>query len=138
MNFTLSAMRFALALAVAWACASVVHAKDVCEPIGNSSADTACSHKKLKRTEAKLNARYQKLLVELDEISKADPERLAELKPKLIAAQRAWVSFRQAQCKAVEVWYTNGKLQGALYFDCMRSHAERRIEELNSFTDYRT
>jgi uncharacterized protein YecT (DUF1311 family) len=111
---------------------------EVCTSAGSSLEETACARNKLKRAEAALNARYKQLLLELDEITKSEPERLGQLKSRLVLAQRAWVSFREAQCKAVEVWYTKGTLQGALYYDCMRSHAEERLKELNSFTDYRT
>jgi uncharacterized protein YecT (DUF1311 family) len=108
-----------------------------CEYTGNSKEDVACSYEKYLFVEAQLNTRYEQLLAELDKITEKNP-RLAELKPKLLSAQQAWIAYRESQCRAVEVWYTNGKLQDALYTDCMRSLGEKRIEELNSFTSNQT
>ncbi|WP_332776597.1 lysozyme inhibitor LprI family protein [Polaromonas sp.] len=130
--------RCLLGLVTFLTCTSGVYAGELCGPTGSSIQDTACSQRKLDVAERQLNERYKQLLSELDEITKENPVRLENLKPKLIAAQRAWVSFRQAECSAIQVWYTNGSLQTALYNNCMRSHAERRIEELNSFMNYRT
>lgn len=118
--------------------ASSKYVTDVCEYTGRSQEDVECSYKIYQAVEAQLNIRYKKLLVDLDEITKEDPVRLADLKPKLISAQRAWMKFRENECRAIEVWYTNGKLQGHLYATCMREHAEKRIEELSSFTNYQT
>ena len=138
MRITITETLKAVTLVGALLCAFPLFAKELCQPTGNSQQDVECAHKKFRAVEAQMNKRYNELLLEIDEITIENSERLAELKPKLIAAQRAWMRFRESQCKAVEVWYTNGKLQGALYFDCMRSLAERRIKELNEFTNYRT
>lgn len=108
-----------------------------CEYTGNSKEDVACSFEKYRLVEARLNTRYEQLLIELDGIKEKHP-RLAELKPKLMSAQQAWIIYRDSQCRAVEVWYTNGALQGSLYADCMRSLGEKRIEELDAFTGNQT
>lgn len=113
-------------------------AAEVCEFTGRSIDDVDCSYERWKVVESDLNAKYQALLKELDEIVKRDPQRLSKLKTNLISAQRAWVSFREKDCRAVEVWWTNGKLQGALYADCMKEHAQQRIKELNDFTNHQT
>lgn len=108
-----------------------------CEYTGNSKEDVACSHEKYQSVEALLNNRYDELLAKLDKITEKYP-RLSELKPKLMSAQQAWVKYRENQCRAIDVWYTGGTLQDALYTDCMRSLGENRIEELNSFTRNQT
>ena len=115
-----------------------VQAAEVCEFTGRSFDDVECSNKRWQVVERTLNAKYQALLKELDEIVKQDPQRLSDLKTNLISAQRAWVSFREKDCRAVEVWWTNGKLQGALYANCMKGHAQQRIKELNDFTSHQT
>lgn len=108
-----------------------------CGYTGNSKEDVACSYDKYQLAESLLKTRYEQLLAELDTITEKHP-RLAELKPKLIAAQEAWIKYRESQCRAVEVWYTGGTLQDVLYTDCMRSLDEKRIEELNAFTRNKT
>ena len=113
-------------------------AKEICQSSGSSIQDVKCSNDKLKQTEAKLKVDYQRLLVELDKITMSDPVRLAELKPKLIESQKAWVVFREAECKAVQVWYSGGTLQESLYSECLNASAKKRIEQLNSFIQNRT
>ena len=108
-----------------------------CEPTSSSKEDVACSYEKYQVVEARLNTRYEQLLVELDKITEKHPKR-SELKPKLMSAQQAWIKYRGSQCRAVEEWYKGGTLQDALYTDCMRSLGEKRIEELNSFTSNQT
>lgn len=108
-----------------------------CVPTGNSLHDVACEDVKYKAAEARLNASYKQLLNKLDKITEEYPHR-SGLKPKLISAQRAWIKYRKSQCRAVEEWYKGGTLQYGLYADCMRSLAEKRTEELNSFTGYQT
>ena len=110
---------------------------EACEFTGNSKADVACSYAKYQAAEARLITRYEQLLLELDNITEINPGR-SELKPKLIAAQEAWIKYRESQCRAVEEWYAGGTLQDALYSDCLRSLSEKRIEELNSFTSNQT
>jgi uncharacterized protein YecT (DUF1311 family) len=113
-------------------------AKEICKSSGSSIHDVKCSNDKLKQTEAKLKVHYQRLLIELDKITLSDPVRLAELKPKLIASQKAWAVFREAECKAVRVRYSGGTLQESLYSECLNASAKKRIEQLNSFTQNRT
>lgn len=113
-------------------------ADEVCESSGNSREAVECSYKRFQVVETELNDRYKQLLAELDEISRKQPERLAELKPKFVSAQRAWVKFRESECRAIEVWYTNGKLQPALYYGCMERLAKERLKAFNSFTGYQT
>ena len=113
-------------------------AKEICKPTGSSIQDVKCSNDKLKQTEARLKVDYQRLLIELDKITLSDPVRLAELKPKLIASQKAWASFREAECKAVQAWYSGGTLQESLYSECLNTAAKKRIEQLNSFMQNRT
>lgn len=111
-------------------------AAEVCEYTGRSIDDVGCSIQRWKVVESELNTKYQSLIKELDEIIKHHPKRLSNLKQNLIIAQRAWVSFREKDCRAVEVWWTNGSLQESLYADCMKERAQQRIKELNDFTNH--
>jgi uncharacterized protein YecT (DUF1311 family) len=113
-----------------------VYAKDICEFTGSSKQDNECSYKRFQVIEAKLNIRYKQLLAEFDKIVREDPERLAALKPRFVSAQKAWIKFRESECQAIEVWYTNGKLQPSLYYGCMERLAIERLKAFDSFTDY--
>jgi uncharacterized protein YecT (DUF1311 family) len=127
-----------LALSICCLVPSQAFAEEICEFTGNSMQDVECSYKRFQVVEAELNNRYKQLLVELDEITRKQPVRLAELRPKFVVAQRAWVKFRESECRAIEVWYTNGKLQSGLYFGCMERLAKERLKAFSSFTGYQT
>lgn len=109
-----------------------------CTSTGSSYDTNVCSYKILEGMESGLKDHYEALLRNLDEVVKADPVRLAELKPRLVASQEAWERFRKSQCQAVEVWYTGGTLQPSLYAECMYELGKRRITELDHFADYGT
>lgn len=114
------------------------YAKDICEITGVGLPDRICTAKRFKHVEALLNTRYRELLAKLDEVIKQQPIRLANLKRSYIESQRAWVVFREKECSALKVWYTNGNLQDSLYTGCMRTLAEKRIDDFSAFTNHQT
>lgn len=109
------------------------HEKTICEITGSSRHDVACARKRFEAVEAQLNARYAQLLEVLDSRIEKEPERLRMLKSDFIQAQRAWIKFRAAECKAVEAWYVRGTLQKAYYYSCMESLASKRIDDFVAF-----
>jgi uncharacterized protein YecT (DUF1311 family) len=109
------------------------HEKLICEMTGSSRHDVACARKRFEAVEARLNVRYAQLLELLDSHVEKEPERLRMLKTNFIQAQRAWIKFREAECKAVEAWYTRGTLQQAYYYSCMESLASKRIDDFVVF-----
>lgn len=114
------------------------YAKGICKITGVGIPDRICIAKRFEHVEALLNSRYKELLAKLDEIIKQQPKRLANLKSSYIESQRAWVVFREKECSALKVWYTNGNLQDSLYNNCMRTLAEKRIDDFLAFTNYQT
>jgi uncharacterized protein YecT (DUF1311 family) len=91
----------------------------------------ACAAADEKVVEAKLNEVYQRVLK-----SYGDQEHAAA-RSKLIAAQRAWVKFREADCDAVLEKWAGGSIRTQMYIGCMQNHAERRIKDLEDFgTNY--
>lgn len=107
----------ALADARAVDCANAVTTPDMNE----------CAAREQKVVEAKLNRTYQQLLKDLN-----DPDS-AGTKKKLVAAQRAWVKFREADCAAVYEHHSGGTIRNLVYSGCMRGRAEQRITELEAF-----
>jgi uncharacterized protein YecT (DUF1311 family) len=93
----------------------------------------ACAARAQQAVEAQLNARYQALMRELDGKapgSEADPQ----LKQAVVLAQRAWVQFREADCKAVYQQYSGGTIRSLMHIGCMQTHAEQRIKALAEFS----
>jgi uncharacterized protein YecT (DUF1311 family) len=86
-------------------------------PDGQSTAGMIdCADAELKIQDAALNAAYRKAMKDLT----------AEQKPKLQAAQRAWVAFRDAECASYqnEAWGTLSRINAAgcvLHMTVMRT-----------------
>lgn len=83
-----------------------------------------CAAVEQKKTEDKLNLVYQQVIKSITD---------AETKKALTEAQRAWVKFREADCKAIYTQYKTGTARTVMYIGCMQGHAETRIKDLEDF-----
>jgi len=90
-----------------------------------------CEEFKLKDAEQALNAAYQRLTRELQQKGNEAHER--EAHALLVKAQRNWVAFREQDCKAMVTARGGGTLQPWYYLNCMRSHAQLRTKQLETF-----
>ena len=50
--------------------------------------------------------------------------------PDLVAAQRAWITFRDAECKYQASGFDGGSIQPMVYANCLQSLTEDRIKQL--------
>jgi uncharacterized protein YecT (DUF1311 family) len=98
----------------------------------NTNTINECALIEQKQVEAKLNAVYQRVMKHLGQPD-SETDKYAETKAALLAAQRAWVKFREADCHAMYLHYQGGTIRGVIYITCMQSHAESRIKELERF-----
>jgi uncharacterized protein YecT (DUF1311 family) len=115
---------------LAWAGAAPAEAPD-CKNAMTTLDMNACAAADEKVVEAKLNEVYQRVLK-----TYGDQEHAAA-RSKLIAAQRAWVKFRETDCDAVLEKWAGGSIHTQMYIGCMQNHAERRIKDLEDFgTNY--
>ncbi len=87
------------------------------------------------KVEVKLNETYQRVLAFLDNSDPLIKEDAAKAKMKLKEAQRAWITFREADCDAVYAYNASGTIRTVMWIGCMQTHAEQRIAELNSFME---
>ena len=53
-----------------------------------------------------------------------------EKTPELIAAEKAWIVFRDAECKYQAQAVEGGSMQPMVYANCMQSLTEDRIKQL--------
>ena len=88
-----------------------------------------CAARELRQVETRLNKAYRAALARI-----ATPDTPAdiqvEMKKSLVAAQRAWVTFRENECHYVYLANIGGTIRTLEHIGCMRTHAIRRIEEL--------
>ena len=85
-----------------------------------------CAAAEQKKIEEQLNKTYQDALKRL-----ADDK---ATRTALVTAQRAWVKFREADCKAVYQRSIGGTIRTVMYLGCMQNRAETRIKELQDYT----
>lgn len=92
----------------------------------------ACAAAEQKKVETELNTVYQHVLHGLEQAS-TDAERNRKTRAALVEAQRAWVKFREADCKAVFTRHEGGTIRTVMYLGCMQTHAEARIKDLEEY-----
>jgi len=83
-----------------------------------------CAAREQKQVEVKLNQVYQRVLKTVT---------ASKVRSQFVAAQRAWVKFREADCKAVYEQHADGTIRTVMYLGCMQNRAETRIKELEMF-----
>lgn len=130
MNGNISATIRKTALLSSLLFATAAHA--LCGQANTTLEIETCLGKQQKKVEARLNGVYQRVLKGLDQPD-TEFEKYSEMKRALVEAQRAWVKFREADCKAGLLRDASGSLRNANFIGCMQGHAERRIKDLDAY-----
>lgn len=101
------------------------HAQEpVCHNDGSGQDSAVCAYAELAKADAQLNDAYLKAL---DLLGSADQ---ADAKVALVAAQRAWVKFRDSDCHVQDRIFQNGTMRGALVGSCLKDRSKQRTKEL--------
>ena len=90
-------------------------AKAAC-PGSNQMELGECASIEAKKADAALNAVYRKL----------------EKTPELVAAQRSWIAYRDAECKYQYSRYEGGTIAPMIYSNCVTQLTTQRTELLES------
>ncbi|GGD92993.1 hypothetical protein GCM10011390_09660 [Aureimonas endophytica] len=118
-RFTLGAAVLALLVA---ASGGAPAAEAACGAKATQSDLDACAGAELKRADADLNARYAELVARLGDDQK--------VKTKLVAAQRAWIGFRDAECALRAAGVEGGSAQPMVVADCRAELTRKRADDL--------
>ena len=111
------------------------------EPIDCNNAGTTvemnfCADKDFRAADDKLNAVYKKVLAQIAEVDLEKPYDRASWEEAMRASQRAWVAFRDADCKgAVPMEWSGGTGTTAAVVGCMTSLTEARTKDLSGRYD---
>ncbi|MDH0863297.1 lysozyme inhibitor LprI family protein [Mitsuaria sp. GD03876] len=119
-----------LGLAALMASASVAHALDCANAVSTVDMND-CAAQEQQQVEKQLNAVYQRVLAATP--AKVDAQVPAKPRQRLVEAQRAWVKFREADCKAVYELWADGSIRNLQFLGCMQEHAKLRIKQLEAF-----
>ncbi|MCF2151293.1 lysozyme inhibitor LprI family protein [Desmonostoc muscorum LEGE 12446] len=82
-----------------------------------------CSRLSYQNADKKLNAAYQQLVPKLDRTRKQ----------KLIAAQQAWIKFRDTTCEFERSEYEGGSIAPTIYFGCLENTTKDRTQQLQEY-----
>ena len=73
-----------------------------------------CAAQDFDKADKRLNQAYKRL----------------EKTPELIAAEKAWIAFRDAECKYQAQAVEGGSMQPMVYANCLQSLTENRIKQI--------
>jgi uncharacterized protein YecT (DUF1311 family) len=113
----------ALALA-ALATGSPARADD-CATAGTQYAMDQCAEQSFKETDAELNALYRQITVRLTANQQTTQS--------LVSAQKAWLLFRDAECKFVASASEGGSVHPMIVTGCLDHETAKRVDELKIF-----
>ena len=112
------------ALLLLLATTDVQNEQDCTAPVTQTDMNI-CAFQDYQRADAKLNAAYKKRVASLE---KAQLERLR-------TAQRAWIAFRDAQCRYEAGVYEGGSMAPMVHSSCLTQLTEARTKDLNTLPD---
>ncbi len=104
-------------------------AEDNCGGAATQSEMNRCADKAYRDVDAKLNAIYQQITGRLRASDYARPNALKAL----VAAQRAWTSFRDAECAFVGSKTTGGSINPAIMSSCLAGLTDQRVNQLKKY-----
>lgn len=99
-------------------------------PSDSCDANTAaevnrCVQQQFETQDRMLNESYQRIL----DLLNTDEQQ--STRDRLIRAQRLWIQFRDADCKAQDSVYDGGSVHTWVYLRCLRDHTAQRINDLD-------
>ena len=92
-----------------------------------------CAQQTLARRDRELNDAYQALLKTLAPADKDDAVDYAATRRLLQQAQRAWVQFRDSDCRAKYMRSAGGTVRDIAALSCQIAHTELRTRQLRDW-----
>ncbi|MFT5509773.1 MAG: hypothetical protein ACI89J_002861 [Hyphomicrobiaceae bacterium] len=104
--------------------ASVANA-DECAKAESQRAMNACARKNYENSDGALNVLYRQITQRLNGDNKT--------MQRLISAQRAWVRFRDAECKFAKSGVSGGSIEALIFLGCANRLTRARIDDLRTY-----
>jgi uncharacterized protein YecT (DUF1311 family) len=103
---------------------TVAHAVD-CDNATDQATMNQCAAQQNKAADKELNTLYQQITARL----KDSPDS----KKQLIGAQRAWIGFRDAECRFSASGVEGGSVYPLIYGDCITELTKARVETFKNY-----
>ena len=114
---------------------SAQEAKADCASPQTQMEMTQCAGEDYDKADKELNGEYQKLRKLLAERDKAADENGKGAVDALVAAQRAWVTYRDANCDLTGFQARGGSMEPQLVASCLAQMSRDRTQELKSLAE---
>lgn len=101
---------------------------DDCDKAPDQTSMNACMGKTYAQADDELNLLYQQIIGRL----KGDTDS-AETRTALVAAQRAWIAFRDAECAFVGTRTTGGTINPTIIASCRTDITNKRIGDFKAY-----
>ncbi|MBD9556958.1 lysozyme inhibitor LprI family protein [Ensifer adhaerens] len=98
---------------------------DECADASDQATMNACADKALKASDAELNALYKQIQGRLKD--DADKTKL------LVAAQRAWIAYRDAECDFASSGVAGGSAQPMITLECRDDRTQKRVADFKTY-----
>ncbi len=99
---------------------------DDCANAPDQQAMNQCADRNYRQSDAALNTLYAQIGRRLENSD-------ADIRKRLVAAQRAWVGFRDAECKFATSASAGGSILPMLYAECADALTRKRIDEFRTY-----
>ncbi|MDH7801716.1 uncharacterized protein YecT (DUF1311 family) [Rhizobium sp. AN70] len=133
----MTVQKFHVAAALLFLAAGPAFADDApdCTSPQTQTDMTICAGQEYDKADKQLNAEYQKVRKQLAERDKSAEESDKGATDALIAAQRAWVAFRDANCEAFGFQARGGTMEPMLVSSCLADMSSKRADELRELSE---
>lgn len=95
----------------------------------------ACADIEYDKADKDLNAAYRQLRTKVSDWDKSADEASKGAVDALVAAQRAWVAFRDANCEVAGFQARGGTMESMLVSSCLADMSTKRAAELRELSD---
>jgi uncharacterized protein YecT (DUF1311 family) len=114
-----------------------------CADAKTQLATNECFGKLFESSDAQLNAAYNHIVNSMKKnlstaLQKNDQSAVTYNQTamnKLLAAQRAWLAYRDANCDSIKFQYEGGSIQPTIWAQCMNETTQQRITTLTTAYD---
>ncbi|MBB3589834.1 uncharacterized protein YecT (DUF1311 family) [Rhizobium sp. BK529] len=116
--------------------ASAAHAEDAdCENAQTQADMTSCAQARYDKADKGLNAQYKLTRTAMVAIDKDLDGDMKGAEQALLKAQRAWITYRDAQCENYGFQARGGTMEPMLVAGCLADLTDLRTKELKELAD---
>jgi uncharacterized protein YecT (DUF1311 family) len=126
-------LRATLALLFALPCAAMAQDDIDCANATAQQEMNICAERDFEAADAALNTVWKDARAAAQDADAEQPDDLKGADEALLAAQRGWLAYREAQCKLGGFEARGGSMEPMLVSSCMADLTRKRIEELKQF-----